>query len=333
MKALLSHQPGGPETLRLEDIAAPQPGPGQVQITVEAAALNYPDTLIIRDLYQFKPPRPFAPGGEVAGVIAALGEGVSGLKVGDRVIALCGNGGLAEVVLAQAGQTFALPDGIDFATGASLQYTYGTSYHALKDRGRLKAGETLLVLGAAGGVGLAAVELGKAMGAKVIAGVSSEAKAAVARSAGADTAFVYPRAPFDRDGQKALADLFKQATGPAGADVVYDAIGGDYTEAALRSIGWGGRLLVVGFPAGIAKIPANLPLLKGADVCGVFWGAAVARDPQAYHNDLNDLFAMLADGRIKPLISERYPLARAAEGIAALEARQAVGKLVVEPGA
>jgi NADPH:quinone reductase-like Zn-dependent oxidoreductase len=197
----------------------------------------------------------------------------------------------------------------------------------------LKAGETLLVLGAAGGVGLAAVELGKAMGARVIAGVSSEAKAAVARAAGADIAFVYPRAPFDRDGQKALAELFKQACGPAGADVVYDAIGGDYTEAALRSIAWQGRLLVVGFPDGIAKIPANLPLLKGADVCGVFWGAAVARDPAGYHRDLADLFAMLADGRIKPLISERYPLARAAEGITALEARQAVGKLVVEPWA
>ena len=333
MKALLSHQPGGPDTLRVEDVAVPQPGPGQLRIKVEAAALNFPDTLIIRDLYQFKPPRPFAPGGEVAGVVEALGEGVSGHQPGDRVIALCGNGGLAETVLAPANQTFTLPDTIDFATGASLQYTYGTSYHALKDRGRLKAGETLLVLGAAGGVGLAAVELGKAMGARVIAGVSSEAKAAVARAAGADIAFVYPRAPFDRDGQKALAELFKQACGPAGADVVYDAIGGDYTEAALRSIAWQGRLLVVGFPAGIAKIPANLPLLKGADVCGVFWGAAVARDPAGYHRDLADLFAMLADGRNKPLISERYPLARAAEGIAALEARQAVGKLVVEPWA
>ena len=331
MKALISREIGGPETLELADLPLPEPGPGQVRIAVKAAALNYPDTLIIRDLYQFKPPRPFAPGGEVAGVIEALGEGVANHKVGDRVIALCGNGGLAEAVLAPASQTFALPASIGFAEGAALQYTYGTSYHALKDRGRLQPGETLLVLGAAGGVGLAAVELGKALGAKVIAGVSSEAKAAVARAHGADEAFVYPRAPFDKDGLRALSELFKQACGAQGADVVYDAIGGDYTEAALRAIAWRGRLLVVGFPAGIAKIPANLPLLKGADVCGVFWGAAVAREPAGYHADLAELFAMLGDGRIKPLISQRYPLAKAAEGIAALETRQAVGKLVVEP--
>ncbi len=332
MKALLSHQPGGPETLVIEDVAVPVPGPGQVRITVKAAALNFPDTLIIRDLYQFKPQRPFAPGGEVAGLVDALGDGVTSLSLGDRVIALCMSGGLADYALAPAGQCFALPDGIDFAVGAALQYTYGTSYHALKDRGRLAAGETLLVLGAAGGVGLAAVELGKALGARVVAAVSSEAKAAVARAAGADEAIVYPRAPFDKDGLRALTEQFKAACGRKGADVVYDAVGGDYTEAALRAIAWRGRLLVVGFPAGIAKIPANLPLLKGADVCGVFWGEAAMREPARYRADLDELFAMLADGRIRPLISEHYPLARAAQGIAALESRRAVGKLVVEPG-
>jgi NADPH2:quinone reductase len=332
MKALLSHAPGGPESLTLEEVPEPLPGPGQLLVAVRACAINYPDVLIIEDKYQFKPPRPFAPGGEVAGIVDAIGAGVSGWRQGDRLIAMIGHGGLAEKVLVSAATALPLPAGRSFEDGSALILTYATSIHALLDRGRLQAGQILLVLGAAGGVGLAAVELGKAYGARVIAAVSSEEKAAVARDAGADAAIVYPRGPFDREGSKALAGLFKDAVGPAGADLIYDPVGGDYAEAALRAIAWEGRYLVVGFPAGIPKLPLNLTLLKSCDVCGVFWGAFAARDPQANAAHVATLFRLWDEGRIAPKVSRTWPLEKGAEAIAWMAARKAVGKLVVTVG-
>ena len=329
MKALLSHEPGGPETLQLEDLPDPTVGPGGLLVRVRAAAINFPDVLIIEDKYQLKPARPFAPGGEIAGVVEAVGEGVEGWTAGDRVIAVTGFGGLAEKIVVPARSAYRLPEERSFEEGAALLLTYATSIHALIDRGKLEAGQTLLVLGAAGGVGLAAVELGKAFEARVIAAVSSEEKAQAARDAGADEAIVYPPGPFDKDGQKALAQLFKEAAGPNGAHLVFDPVGGDYTEAALRSIAWEGRFLVVGFPAGIARLPLNLTLLKSCDVCGVFWGGFFARDPNRNAEHVQQLFRWWDEGRIAPKISATYPLERAGEAIAALRDRKAVGKLVV----
>lgn len=329
MKALLSRNPGGPETLELAELPDPVAGPGQLLVQVKACAINYPDVLIIEDKYQFKPPRPFAPGGEVAGVVEAVGESVTGWKPGDRLIAMLGHGGLAEKVLVGAATALPLPAERSFEDGSALILTYATTIHALLDRGKLAAGETLLVLGAAGGVGLAAVELGKAFGARVVAAVSSEEKAAAVRDAGADLALVYPRGPFDKDGAKALAQQFKDAVGSNGADVIYDPVGGDYTEAALRAIAWEGRHLVVGFPAGIPKLPLNLTLLKSCDVRGVFWGAFAARDPKANAAHIRTLFELWDAGKIAPRVSRTWPLAQGAEAIAFMAARQAVGKLVV----
>ena len=332
MRALLSHEPGGPDSLRLDEVPDPQAGPGELLIRVRAAAINYPDVLIIEDRYQLKPPRPFAPGGEIAGEVEAVGEGVEGWSRGDRVIAVTGFGGLAEKVVIPAKSAFRLPEERSFEEGAALLLTYATSIHALLDRGRLEAGHTLLVLGAAGGVGLAAVELGKAYEARVIAAVSSEEKAIAALDSGADQAIVYPQGPFDKDGQKALTQLFKEAVGPAGADVVFDPVGGDYTEAALRSIAWEGRFLVVGFPAGIARLPLNLTLLKSCDVCGVFWGAFAARDPKANAAHVDTLFKLWRQGMISPKISSTYPLERAGEAIRAIAERRVIGKLVITLG-
>ncbi len=329
MKALRTHAVGGPDTLTLDELDSPVPGPGQVRIKVKACSINYPDVLMIQDLYQFKPQRPYSLGGEVAGIVDAVGEGVTQWKAGDRVIAMMGNGGLAEEVLADAARMWPLPDDASFETGASLLMTYGTNMHGLLDRGHLKAGETLLVLGAAGGVGLAAVELGKAYGAKVVAAVSSEEKAAVAREHGADEVVVYPRAPLDKDQSKALAEAFKAACGANGADVIYDIIGGDYSEPAVRSIAWEGRFCVVGFTAGIAKLPLNLTLLKSCDVCGVFWGAFAARDPQANAKHIATLFELLKTGKIKPKVSATFPLDRGGEAIQLLADRKAIGKVVV----
>ena len=329
MRALLSHEPGPPGTLRLSDVPDPEPGKGELLVRVHACAINYPDVLIIEDKYQVRPARPFAPGGEIAGEVVALGEGVADWQVGERLIAVVGHGGLAEMVAVPAKTAYRLPDGRSFEEGAALLLTYATSIHALYDRGRLEAGQTLLVLGAAGGVGLAAVELGKARGARVIAAVSSDEKAAAAREAGADEAIVYPRGPFDRDGQKALAELFKAAVGPSGADVIYDPVGGDYAEPALRAVAWEGRYLVVGFPAGIPKLPLNLTLLKSCDVCGVFWGAFAARDPKANAGHVAELFRLWEAGTINPRVSATFPLERAGEAIAAMAARKAIGKLVV----
>ncbi len=329
MKALLSKSVGGPETLVLEDVAAPVAGPGEMLVDVKACSINFPDTLIIEDKYQFKPERPFAPGSEIAGIVSAVGEGVTDYAVGDRIIAMTGHGGLAEQLVVQPARAFKLPEGRSFEEGSALLMTYGTSIHALLDRGHLKQGQTLLVLGAAGGVGLAAVELGKAFGARVVAAVSSEEKANAAKSAGADEVLIYGRAPFEKDQSKALADAFKAAVGPNGADVIYDAVGGDYCEPALRSIAWEGRYLVVGFPAGIPRLPLNLTLLKSCDVCGVFWGAFAARDPQANRAHVTRLFAMWEDGHIRPRVTATYPLAQGAEAIRELGNRSAIGKLVV----
>ncbi len=329
MKALLSNTPGGPETLQLGEVADPVAGPGELLVGVRACAINYPDVLIIEDKYQFKPPRPFAPGGEVAGIVEAVGDGVDGWTVGDRLIAYHGHGGLAEKVAVPAAHAFPLPDRHSFVEGSTLLITYATVIHALWDRGRLREGETLLVLGAAGGIGLAAIELGKARGARVIAAVSSDEKATAAREAGADEAIVYPTGPFDKDGQKSLAQLFKGAVGPAGADVILDPVGGDYAEPALRSIAWEGRYLVVGFPAGIPKLPLNLTLLKSCDVCGVFWGAFAARDAKANAAHVAELFRLWSEGKINPRVSETYPLERGGEAIAAMAARRVIGKLVV----
>ncbi|WP_395613206.1 NADPH:quinone oxidoreductase family protein [Allosphingosinicella sp.] len=329
MKALLSTAPGGPETLALTELPDPVPGPGQLLARVKACAINYPDVLIIEDKYQFKPARPFAPGGEIAGIVETVGEGVSGWAEGARLIAMLGHGGLSEKVLVPAAMAIPLPEGRSFEDGSALILTYATTIHALADRAKLKEGETLLVLGAAGGVGLAAVELGKAMGARVVAAASSEEKAEAARAAGADVAIVYPRGPFDKDGAKALAQMFKDVIGPNGADVVYDPVGGDYTEAALRAIAWEGRLLVIGFPAGIPKLPLNLTLLKSCDVRGVFWGAFAARDPKANAAHIATLFRLWEEGKIAPKVSRTWPLAEGGDAIAFMAARNAIGKLVV----
>ena len=329
MQALLSQAPGGSETLRLDTLPDPVPGPGELLVRVHAAAINYPDVLIIEDRYQLKPQRPFAPGGEIAGEVVALGEGVTDWAIGDRLLAVPGFGGLAELVVIPARTAFRLPANRSYIDGAALLLTYATSIHALYDRGRLEAGQTVLILGAAGGVGLAAIELAKARGARVVAAVSSDDKAAAATTAGADATLVYPRGPFDKAGQKALADQFKAAVGPGGADVVYDPVGGDYAEPAMRSIAWEGRYLVVGFPAGIPRLPLNLTLLKSCDVCGVFWGAFAARDPAANAAHVATLFRLWDEGRISPLVSATYPLARGGEAIADLAARRVIGKLVV----
>ncbi len=330
MKALLSKVTGGPETLVIEDIPAPTVKPGTALIDVKAIGINFPDVLMIEDKYQFKPPRPFAPGGELSGVISAIGEGVTNLKVGDRVLAQIGSGALVEQVVAPAGRLTKIPDSMPYDDAAAFILTYGTSYHALKDRGHLKAGETLLVLGAAGGVGLSAVELGKAMGAKVIAACSTQEKVDLAIKHGADSGVVYGRGPFDKDGQRALGALFKDACGPDGADVIYDAVGGDYAEPALRSIAWEGRYLVIGFAAGdIPKIPLNLALLKGCDIVGVFWGNWTSRNPELFQQSIQELIDLYGQGKIKPHVSERFPLARGADAIAHLGSRKAMGKVVV----
>jgi NADPH2:quinone reductase len=329
MKALLSKQAGGPETLVLEDIAEPLAGPGQVRVAVRACGVNFPDLLIIQDLYQYKPPRPFAPGAEVAGVVDAVGEGVENVRVGDRVLLSPARGGMAEKAVGSAGNCWKIPDAMPFDEAAALLMTYGTSQHALKDRAALRSGETLLVLGAAGGVGLAAVELGKAMGARVVAAASSVEKLALARDHGADEGVQYPVGPLDKTQARALTDRFKAACGADGAQVIYDGVGGDYTEAALRAIGWQGRHLVVGFTAGIPKLPLNLTLLKSCQVVGVFWGEFAARYPAQHAANVAALMALYLDGRIKPAVTERFPLARGAEAIARLGGRQARGKVVV----
>jgi NADPH2:quinone reductase len=328
MKALLSTKAGPPETLELLDAADPVAGEGEVVIAVKAAGVNFPDALMCEDKYQFKPERPFSPGGEVAGVIESVGLGVSNVTVGQRVIGSVGWGGFAEKVKAPAARILPIPDAMPFDEASAFILTYGTSYYALKDRGQLKAGETVLILGAAGGVGVAAIELAKAAGAKVVGAVSSEEKAAFARQCGADETVIYPPGAFAKEQSRALAESFKKATG-GGADIVYDAVGGDYCEPALRTMNWNGRYLVIGFPAGIPAPPLNLTLLKSSSIVGVFWGASVAREPALHQQNVRDLFKLYGEGKIKPRISKRYPLAEGGKAIRSLMDRNATGKLVV----
>lgn len=329
MKILLSEAPGGPETLVLRDVPPPEPGPGEVRIRATRIGVNFPDALIIEDRYQYRPDRPFAPGAELSGTVDAIGEGVEGVAPGQRVMALAMWGAMAEQVCMPADRCFALPDGVSDDAAAALQMTYGTALYALEDRGGLRAGETVLILGAAGGVGLAAVELAAALGARVIAAASTEEKVAAAMERGAHGGVVYPAGPLDRDAQRALVGAFRDTLGAGGADVVIDAVGGDLTEPALRCMGWGGRLMIVGFPAGIARIPANLPLLKSCDIRGVFWGEAIKRDPAAHAAAMGRLLEMCAAGRLRPRIHAVHPLAEGGRAIAALSARQVIGKVLI----
>ena len=325
MKAVVCKAWGLPDTLVVEDVATPQPGPGEVLIDIRAASVNYPDVLMIQKKYQVQPALPFIPGSEVAGVISALGAGVTSVKLGDRVIAFVGLGGFAEAVVAKAAGLVAIPPGLDDAVAASFTLVYGTSHHAVIDRGALKAGETMLVLGAAGGVGLAAVEIGKVLGAKVIAAASTDEKLAVCKAHGADVLINYST--------QDLRAAIKEATGGLGPDVVYDPVGGSYTEPAFRSIAWRGRYLVVGFANGeIPKLPANLMLLKGASMVGVFWGDSVRREPEANAAAMKQMMGWVAEGKLRPLVSARYALADTAAAFNALAARQATGKVVIEPG-
>jgi NADPH2:quinone reductase len=323
MRAVLCKEWGPPESLVIEDVPAPEPGEGQVRVAVHACSVNFPDTLIIENKYQFKPDRPFSPGSDIAGVITAVGPGVTGYAVGQKVMGMISWGGFAEEAVCDAGRLAPLPEGVELDVAAAFPMVYGTSYHALMDRGELKAGETVLVLGAAGGVGLAAVEIAKAAGAKVIAAASTAEKLAVCKAHGADQLLNYTEGDF----RKQLKELC-----PEGPDVIYDPVGGDLAEPAFRSIGWRGRHLVVGFAGGeIPRIPLNLCLLKNAALVGVFWGAYLAKEPASFREDMATLVSWLREGKIKPLISERYSLEEAPRAIRALADRKATGKIIVEP--
>jgi NADPH2:quinone reductase len=325
MKAVVCKQYGPPESLVVEELPSPRPGRGEAVVSVRAASLNFPDVLIIQNKYQFKPPLPFSPGSELAGVVKELGEGVSGLRPGDRVMAFTTYGAFAEEVKVEAARLVPIPAGMEFASAAAFLLTYGTSDHALRDRGALQAGETLLVLGAAGGVGLAAVEIGKALGARVIACASSEDKLAVCRSHGADATIDYAK--------EDLRERVKTLTDARGPDVVYDAVGGPYTEPAFRSIAWRGRLLVVGFAAGeIPKLPLNLALLKGASVVGVFWGDFARREPKRFSESVAQLGRWFGEGKLRPHVSRTFPLEQAAEALKLMAARQVKGKVVLTVG-
>ncbi|WP_434119902.1 NADPH:quinone oxidoreductase family protein [Pseudomonas fortuita] len=322
MKAVLCKTLGPARDLVLEDVASPLPKKTEILLDVQAAGVNFPDTLIIEGKYQFQPPLPFSPGGEAAGVVAAVGEKAGAFKVGDRVMALTGWGSFAEQVAVPFYNVLPIPASMDFTTAAAFGMTYGTSMHALRQRGQLQAGETLLVLGASGGVGLAAVEIGKAMGARVIAAASSAEKLAVAKAAGADELIDYSQA--------SLREEIKRLTGGQGVDVIYDPVGGELFEQAVRGLAWNGRLLVVGFASGsIPQLATNLVLLKGAAVLGVFWGAFAQRQPEDNAANFKQLFAWHAEGKLKPLVSQTYPLAEAGAAIEKLGQRHAVGKLVV----
>ncbi|WP_213957851.1 NADPH:quinone oxidoreductase family protein [Variovorax sp. dw_954] len=322
MKAARIHRHGPPESLVFEEVPSPVPGRGEVLVSVHASAVNFPDTLIIENKYQFKPPLPFSPGGEVAGTIKAVGEGVQGFAAGDRVIAVCGWGGYAEEVLTTVDKLVRLPQGIDMEAAAALVITYGTSHYALKDRAAIQPGETLLVLGAAGGTGISAIELGKLMGARVIAAASTDEKLALCRASGADETINYAT--------EDLRERIKALTGGRGVDVVYDPVGGHYAEPALRSMAWRGRYLVIGFTAGeIPKLPLNLVLLKGCSIVGVFYGGFGMAEPARYDAFMQELVGWLADGRIRPTITARYPLERAAEALRVVADRRATGKIML----
>ena len=322
MKAVVCKQYGPPESLTVEELPSPTAAAGEVVVSVKAASVNFPDFLIIQNKYQFKPPLPFSPGSELAGVVKEVGSGVSGWRSGDRVIAFTTYGAFAEEVKTEANRLLPLPEGMDFVTGAAFLLTYGTSEHALADRGELKKGETLLVLGAAGGVGLTAIEIGKVLGARVIACASSEEKLAVCREHGADATINYAA--------EDLRERVKALTEGRGVNVVYDAVGGPYSEPAFRSLAWRGRLLVVGFAAGeIPKLPLNLALLKGASIVGVFWGDFARREPQRFRASVEQLGRWYREGKLRPHVSQTLPLAQAAQAIKLLASRQAKGKIVL----
>ncbi|MEX3839960.1 NADPH:quinone oxidoreductase family protein [Paraburkholderia sp. BR10882] len=323
MRAIRCNQYGPPDSLTLEDSPDLVPGPGQVVIDVKAAAVNFPDVLIIENKYQMKPPLPFTPGAELAGVVRAAGEGVK-LAPGTRVVAYVGTGAFAEQALADASACVALPEGADFATAAAFTLAYGTSHHAVVDRAALRAGETMLVLGAAGGVGLAAVEIGKVLGARVIAAASSEEKLEVCRRFGADATINYST--------EDLRKRIKALTDGKGPDVIYDPVGGEYAEPAFRSIGWRGRYLVVGFANGeIPRLPLNLALLKGASLVGVFWGDFARREPQHNTAAFTQMMGWIGEGKLKPYVSKRYKLADAAQALKDMASRKVTGKIVIEP--
>ena len=322
MRAVLCKELGLPDTLVVENVPSPKPGRGQVVLSVKACGVNFPDTLIIQGKYQFKPELPFSPGGEVAGVVKEVGEGVSRLKPGERVIAFTTWGGFAEELAVDAERTIPIPEKMDFIAASGFVLTYGTSYHALRDRGQLKAGERLLVLGASGGVGIAAIQLGKAMGARVIAAASSDQKLQVCRDNGADEIINY--------GTEDLRARIKALTAGHGADVVFDPVGGPYSEPALRDMAWNGRFLVVGFAAGdIPKVPLNLALLKGCSIVGVFWGAFTRNEPERNRRNNEALMQMYLDGLVKPHIHATYPLERAAEALNEVLYKRVSGKVVL----
>src|SRR6478736_1921531 len=324
MKALLCTRYGTPDDLTLADISDPVAGAGEVVVRIEAAALNFFDTLIIANKYQTKPPLPFSPAAEFAGKIEVLGAGVTDFVVGDRVVACSGYGAARERIAISASKLIKIPDGLDADRAAGICVTYGTTLHALKDRARLKAGEALAVLGASGGAGMAAVELGKLMRARVIACASSAEKVAFARKHGADDGVDY--------GSEDLKEALRRLTQGRGADVIYDPVGGTYSEAAMRSIAWGGRFLVVGFAAGeIPKLPLNLVLLKSCDVIGVFWGSWIERDPAAHRGNMEQLLAWCMEGKLSSHVHAVYPLAEAAAALKAIAARQVMGKVILRP--
>jgi NADPH:quinone reductase len=325
MKAVLCKAFGPPESLVIEEVESPKPGKGQVVLSVKACGVNFPDTLIIQGKYQSKPAFPFIPGSEVSGIVKEVGEGVDTFKVGVPVIAYIGMGGFAEEVIANASQLIPMPHTLDFATASAFLLTYGTSHHALKDRAQLQPEETLLVLGAAGGVGLAAVEIGKVMGARVIAAASSDEKLEVCKQHGADEVINYST--------QDLRDRIKQLTGGKGVDVAFDPLGGDYSEPVLRSMAWGGRFLVIGFASGeIPRIPLNLPLLKVSSIVGVFWGAFMERDPKHGRENIQELIAWINEGKLKPHVSATYPLEHVADALNDLMEREVTGKAVLVTG-
>jgi NADPH2:quinone reductase len=325
MKAVLCKQYGPPSGLVVEDVPSLHPGEGQVVIAVHACGVNFPDTLIIEGKYQFKPELPFSPGAEVAGVVKELGAGVTRFQVGDRVIAATTWGGYAQEVRAPVERVIRMPEGMDFETGAAFMLTYGTSHHALKDRAQLQTGETVLVLGAAGGVGLAAVEIAKVMGARVIAAASTDEKLAVCREHGADETINYST--------EDLRERLKALTGGRGVDVVYDPVGGDFSEPALRSMAWRGRFLVVGFAAGsIPSLPLNLPLLKGCSIVGVFLGAFMRNEPQRNEAELQELVDWVQAGKLRPRLHAVFPLERAADAMREVTERKVAGKVVLTTG-
>jgi NADPH2:quinone reductase len=332
MKALQCVELGGPEKLVVNDVADPEIAEDHIIIEVKSASVNFPDVLMIQGLYQFQPPLPFIPGGESAGVVIEIGDGVEGFNIGDKVFAATGVGGICEKILAHKNNVRPIPENMDFEIAAALSVTYGTSIYALKQRANLKAGETLLVLGASGGVGLATVQLGKAMGAKVIAAASTQEKVDICIENGADEGFVYPSGNLDRDQQKELSNKIKELTGGLGPNVIYDPVGGTYAEPCLRSIAWDGRYLVIGFAAGadqIPKMPLNLTLLKGCQIVGVFWGAWTGMFPAENQKNFEELFQMYKDGKINPAPSDKFTLETSAEAIAHLKDRKAKGKVVI----